>query len=455
MIWADLLLRIRGLVYQARVEEELGDELEFHLAMARRKYRAAGHPEQEAARLALLNFGRIAAAQEDCRDVRGTQTVETALRDVRYALRGFRQSPGFVLTVAGTIALGLGLNTSLFTLFNAYVLRPLAVRDPYSLYTFTWTNHAGEGHAFTWGEYRDLANNNPAFSEAAAAEGIFTRLDGRPLQGLLVSGNYFQMLGVGTAVGRPLLPDDAAAPGRDPFIVISYQLWQSMFAGRTDIVGIKILIRGCPMQVIGVAPQGFQGLTEAPQDFWAPVTMAGRLQDGPDLFGAESPERLSIVGRIRRGQSLRGAKASLATWSRRVTAQLPPDRRAVGIRLRSNASAIPLTRELLMVFSPLAAAFGLVLVLACTNVASMMLARAMARQREIGIRLSLGAARGRLIRQLLTESVLLSIPAALLGFVIAKLTIAGAMRIIIATVPKDLLDLIHTVDLPVDWRVIA
>ncbi|MBV9036527.1 MAG: FtsX-like permease family protein [Acidobacteriaceae bacterium] len=189
------------------------------------------------------------------------------------------------------------------------------------------------------------------------------------------------------------------------------------------------------------------------EDFWVPLTMASRLQEGPDLFGAEHPEQLMVIGRVKRSLGVSGTQAALAVWSRRITAALPIDRRPVNILLRSNATIIPLTPELLLVFSPLAVAFGLVLLLACTNVTNMMLARAFTRQREIGIRLSLGAARARLIRQLLTESVLLSIPAAILGFAIAQLTIRAALRVMFATVPPDLLELLHPMPLPVDGRV--
>ncbi len=443
----------RALLFRARVEEELDEEVDFHLAMAYRKYVAAGHSEEEAARLARRDFGRVGAVKEDCRSVRGIQSFETALQDIRYAIRSFRRSPGFVLTVAGTIALGLGLNTALFAVFNAYVLRPISVRDPYSLYGFTWTNREGAGHAFSWNEYRQFERDNPPFSELAAVQHLYTRLDGRPFQGQLVTGNYFQMLGIGAAMGRTLLPGDAIEPGRDPVIVLSYQTSQTVFAGRPDIVGTKITIRGYPMQVIGVARQGFRDLSEAPRDFWAPLTMAGRLEDGPDLFGPEQPERLRIVGRLKHGLSVSGASAALLAWSRRTTSQLAEEQRAVGILLQSKATAVPLTPELLLVFSPLVAAFGLVLVLACTNVANMMLARALARQREIGIRLSLGAARARLIRQLLTESILLSIPAAVLGLVVAQITTAAAVWALFATVPTDMVELIRIVPLSPDWRV--
>ena len=216
MTWSDFRLKIRALVFRGRVEKDLEDEVDFHLVMARRKHVAAGHSEEEAARLARLEFGGIGYVKEDCRSARGTQPFETALQDVRYALRSFRRNPGFVFTVAGTIALGLGLNTALFTLFNAYVLRPISLRDPYSLYGFTWTNRAGHTHAFSWREYQEFEKNNSAFAEVAAVQYLYSRLDGHPFQGQLVTGNYFQMLGVGAALGRTLLPEDTAAPGRDP-----------------------------------------------------------------------------------------------------------------------------------------------------------------------------------------------------------------------------------------------
>lgn len=451
----DLLLRIRALLFRARVEQELDDEVEFHLEMSRRQHLAAGHTEEEANNLARLDFGRTGAIKEDCRGARGIDVFETALQDTRYALRGFGRNPGLAFTVSGTIALGLGLNLALFTLFNAYVLRPLSIRDPHTLYSFTWSDRGGLEHVFSWDEYQQLLKEHPAFSDIVAVQGLYTRVEGHGFHGELVTGNYFQMLGLGTTLGRPLLPKDSEAPGREPCLVLSYDAWQTRFGGRPDIVGTKIMIRGFPLEVVGVAPREFQGLTESPKDFWVPLSMAHQLQDGPDLFGSGHPESLGIVGRLQAGENLSAAEAALLAWSQRMTAQSPGERKAIGVLLSSQATAIPLTPELLLVFSPLVAAFALVLVLACTNVASMMLARAIARQREIGIRLSLGAVRMRLIRQLLTESILLSIPAAALGLIISRLTIDAALWTIFATIPKDMLDLVHDVARPVDWRVIG
>jgi predicted permease len=442
----DLLLRIRGLFLRRRAEQELDDELRFHLEMSAQKNAAGGASSEEAARLARVRFGGIDRAKEDCRTVRGTQLVESTLRDIQYALRGFRRSPLFVLTVVGTIALGLGLNTALFTIFSTYVLRPLSVHDPSSLYSFAWANRSGSEHRFSWRDFEKLRETNLAFSEVMATEYLFGRMDGRPMSGELVTGNYFKMLGVSAARGRTLLPEDAAAPGKDPVMVLSYITWRNKFGSDPNIVGKKLVVRGYPLQVIGVAKEGFGGLVSAPPDYWAPLTMAGQLEPGADL-------RLWIIGRLQPGWSLSQARAALAIWAKQETADLPDPEKAASVILQSNATTIRLSPQVIIAFSPLMTAFGLVLLLACANVANMLLARAMARQREIGIRLSLGAGRRRLIRQLLTESVLLAISAGLAGFLVSRGSIDLGVRAMFATLPSDMAELIPAVSLPPDVRV--
>ena len=216
MPWRDYLLRARALFLRRRVEDELDEELQFHLAMQARKNLAAGMSDGEASRQAHVQFGGVQQAKEECRDARGVSWIETLAQDIRYAVRGFRRSPGFALTVVGTIALGLGLNTTVFTIFNAYVLRPLAVRDPHSLYQFTWTNRGGEGHLFSWAEFQDVRKQAPAFSEMLGYRPLKIRADGHVLFGHLVTGNYFRMVGVNASLGRTLVPEDAAAPGGAP-----------------------------------------------------------------------------------------------------------------------------------------------------------------------------------------------------------------------------------------------
>jgi predicted permease len=456
MNWNDLRLRMRALTLRKRVEQELDEELGFHLEMETRKNAAVGVDETEALRLARIRFGGLDQVKEECRSFRGTLLLDTIVQDVCYALKSFRRSPVLVVTVVGTIALGLGINTALFTVCNAYVLRPLSIRDPYSLYCFTCIDRAGDSHAFSWREFESLRTSNTAFSEVAAERFLYARIDGHPMMGALVTGNYFQMLGVNALLGRTLFPADSPAPGGQSVVVLAYSAWKNRFAGDPNIIGRKLALHGYPFEVIGVTKQGFDGLGEAPREYWAPITMQAQLDDGPNLFGPERPKGINeIVGRLRLGLNTAQAKAALTVWSQQITADRPDPEKAVGAILTRRATAVSPTLEMVALFSPLLVAFGLVLLLACANVANMMLARALARQREIGTRLSLGASRRRLIRQLLTESILLAIPAGLAGFVIAQVMVQFSLRLMFATLPSDMAEFITTVPMSPDARVFA
>jgi predicted permease len=454
MNWHDLKLRLRALTSRKRVERDLEDELDFHIAMQARKNAEAGMPEAEAAQRARLQFGGATQVKEECRDARGVDFIETTLRDVRYALRGFRRSPTFVLTVVATIALGLGLNTAIFTIFNATYFRPIGVHDPHSLYEFFWIDRSGEAQHYTWQEYREFLSANPTFSDALAYRHTQARVNGRTLLGTLVNGDYFRTLGVGAARGRTLLPADASVPGSEAVVVLSYAAWQNRFAADPQIVGKKVLLRGFPFEVVGVAPAGFAGLGSRPTEFWAPWTMGARFDTGPDLFGPDHPRALSIVGRLKPEFSLRQAQAGLTLWAQRITAGLPVAERAMQTTLWSRATPKPLSLKQLLVFTPILAAFSLVLLIGCANVANIILARGLSRQREIGIRLSLGAARGRLVRQLLTESLLLALPSAVAGVLVSQATIQICVRVLLATLPPGVSDFAARIpDLPWDIRV--
>jgi predicted permease len=453
VLWRDWWLRVRAIAFRNRVERELDEELDFHVAMQTRKNLGAGMSEAEAARQARLEFGREAGVKEECRDARGIGLVETLWQDVRYAIRGFRRTPLFALTVVATIGLGLGFNTTFFTVFNAYALRPLEVRDPYSLYAFEWVGRDGRGFPMSWSDYREFNASGSPYSETFAYRDFQSRLNGEYLFGQLVTGGYFRMLGVGAAMGRTLLPEDTSTPGGEAVMVLSYAAWKDKFGADPAIVGKKLLVHGYPLEVIGVARAGFAGLDVAPQDFWAPLTMSGALADGPDLFGPAKPEQLWVGGRLRPGVSQRQAQAALSVWARNATSDRPDSRKAVGVVINSLATSIPLTPRVLAVFSPIIVAFGLVLLTACANVANMMLARALARQREIGIRLSLGASRGRLIRQLLIESLLLALPGAAAAFAISEASIHFGERLLFSTLPPEFAGFIRLAPVPPDARV--
>ena len=447
--------RLVGRVTRADPDRDLDDETEFHLAMEARKHALNGLDEAEARRRARLSFGGVARVQEECRDQRRWAALETIRRDVVDAVRGFRRDRGFTLTVVLTIGLGLGLNAALFSVFNHYVLRPLAIRDPYRVYALSWQDAGGRAHSFSWQEFEQLRQDRTAFDEVAATRFLVSRIDGHPMQGQFVTGNYFQLLGVKPALGRTLLPDDTRVPLQGFVLVLSYAAWQDSFAGDVRILGRTLHVHGVPFEVIGVAQPGFDDLGDTPIQYWAPLTAAPVVDGAGDFFSSPRPEVVRILGRLRPSLTAAQARVGLATRMRVMTASAPLSERSAGVLLQSKATAVTLSGELVAVGAPLAGAFALVMLLASANVANMLLARGMSRQRELGIRVSLGASRGRLIRQLVTESILLALAAAALGVVLSEALIAGAIRIMFDTMPADLAQIIHTEPIHVDLRVFA
>lgn len=438
----------RRLVYRNEVEADLHGELRAYLDQLSDEKIRQGMTAPAARRAALVEIGGIEQVEEACRDEWSLRWLDSVVADVRYGFRGLARTPAFFFTVVATIGLGLGLNTTLFTLFDAYVLRALSVPDPYSLYEFTWTNQAGNGHIFTWPEVESLRQQKRIFTDVLAAQRLLTLVEGNQLFGQLVSGNYFSMLGLGVAKGRPLLPEDNAIPGAGAVVVLGYEAWRDRFGADPGILGRKLYLRGHPVEVVGVAKPGFTGLGSIPAEFWVPLTLAPVIAGGRQdaLF-------LTVTGRLEHGVSVKQAKAALGVWSKQMTADRPESERASGTMLASRATRIPLARDVVAAMAPVFVAFALVIVIACANVSNMMLARSLARQREIGIRISLGAARSRLIRQLLTESLLLAIPAALAGLGISEMTLWLAQRAVLTTIPSAYAFAFHLPDLSLDIRV--
>jgi predicted permease len=378
--------------------------------------------------------------------------MDTLFQDIRVALRGLRRSPAFVLTVVATIALGLGLNTSVFTVFDAYVLRSLAVRDPASLYEVSFQDRRGFGQKLSWRRYEEMR------TQAVGAEGfarafVSPRFEGRPLFGQVVTGEAFRVLGIEPMLGRPLVPEDAAPRDGESVVVLSYRTWQATFGGDSSVVGRTIVLHGVSVTVAGVMGPQFTGFGPVPPDFWAPVTLFSRLEGTADLFGATQPQVLAVVLRLRPGVDARDVRAALTAWAARTTADLPDSLRWTSAALVPAGSAIPLTAETIAMFTPAAVAFVLVLFIACANIANLMLARGLARQREVGIRLALGATRRQLVRQLLTESVLLAMPAAALGFLLSQWILDAAVRILYASVPGEYIPYLRVIPLSPDLRV--
>ena len=453
-MFTPILVRLKALIFRRAVDAELEEELRSHIERETERNVANGMTPAAARDAARRAFGNVSVAREQARDAMRWPMLEELGQDVAYAVRTCRRAPTFVLTVVATIGLGLGLLTTAFTLFDAYVLRPTAVRDPSSLYDMAWRARNRDWHRFTWAQYRSLKERT-IVGQPFAYTNFQAQFRGQPAIGQLVSGDYFRTLGVPAALGRTLQPEDSDAPGGNPVIVLAYDTWQTMFGADSSVVGRRVTLNGISLRVVGVARKGFGGLESVPFQFWAPITMIALLDPSRDIFAPKPAEALRIIGRIRPGESVEQAKYDLLAWLRTTTADRPPSQGAVEVVLASRATSIPLTPEAIAVLSPIAIAFLLVMLIACANVANVMLARGMARQREIGIRLAMGAGRGRLIRQLLTESVVLSVPSAVAGYLVSRAAINAGLYLMFVTTPVSYRAYLRPMPLTPDTRIVV
>ncbi len=449
-LWSILRSRFRSLVFRDRREADLREELQFHLDQEAARLRAAGVPSEEARRLAQQAFGGLEPIKEECRDARGTGAVDDLVRDVHYATRGLRRTPLVALTIVMTVAVGLGLVVVAFTFLNRFLFAVDAVPAVHEMFAVQRPETDGTPPSFTRAEFDSLARETDVFSAVyAQVPQLDTRVAGGRRVATLVSGNFFQVVRVGAAMGRTLTPADDALSAPRPVAVLSHRGWGRLFAYDPAVLERALIVNGVTFGIVGVMREEFRGLEVVPPDFWAPLSVAGRLRPGsrsgdPDL-GVE------IVGRLRSDRSTEAAAAALSAWvassSRDVTS-----RRVSGVTLVPRRGTVPQPQEALLVTSPLFFAFGLILVIAYANVTNLLLARAVARQREIGIRLSLGAGRGRIIRQLLTESFLLALLSAAVGFVISRVVLSGLVHLLTASWPSEIGDLQLVVP-AADWRV--
>ncbi len=456
MTLRDWKLRLRALMAPRRVERELDDELAFHLERETEKLVVGGMNRDEAARTARTRFGPVALAADRCRDARRTALIDTTARDIRSALRTFRRAPLAAVTIVGTIAIGLGMITVAFTFYNALFLHPDAVRNPAELFT---VRRPPEPGAKVWMPFvrrdYDALNRETSVFTGTAGIAFFNaspRIDGRVTDAAFVTGNFFHLLGTGATRGRTLLEDDDSPGGGQAVIVLSHRGWTRLFAADPDIVGRQVRISGAPFEVVGVMPEGFRGLRGTP-DYWAPLLMIGRLQ--PSLAGKEAQTEIDIVGRLEPGVSPEAATAALTMWVAANPDLEPRGRYAKTVTLIPAATLSDDAKQGLLQFAPIFLAFGLILLMGCANVANLLLARGVSRQREIGVRLSLGASRARIVRQLLTESLLLALAAAVAGLGVARLALETAIRVAAGTMGAALVDNFR-LDVPsTDWRVVV
>ncbi len=466
MGWTDLWLRIRALLSRRRAENELEEELAFHLEMESRR-KGLTRPA------AMAAFGGVEQVREQCRDVRGLALLENLGRDVRYGFRMLRKSPAFTATAVLSLAIGIGANTAVFTLVDAVLLRLLPVKHPeqlavlrwgakkgYSSISLTYASSSGDAHSwrnnvFTWRTFREMRDRHPDFENVfgfSQMPQLNVAVNGQALVtgGLAVTGNYFAGLGIGMAAGRSIVSDNDTASG-GLTAVISYGLWERVFGGDPGAIGKSISIDSHLCTIVGVTPKGFAGVSaggfwRAPTDVTLPIVAREQLDtQGHTAWFGEDLYWVQAMGRLR-NPSRRAAAASQLTGilvanatedTRREMAMNPPH-----VILEDGSQGLSMLRDtyrkpLLVLFAVVA----LTLLMACTNLAALLLARAATRQREITIRLATGAKRSRLIRQLLVEGALLAIGGALAGLALAAWGVRALLALIAAGPAPILIDI--------------
>jgi putative ABC transport system permease protein len=447
----DLKLRLRALITPGRVERDLHDEISFHVERESRKLIDQGMQPDRARAQARARFGSTTAVADECRDERGTAFVDDTIADIRYALRTFRRAPLAAFTIVVTVAIGLGMVAVLFTFLNRFLFRVDRVPAISEMYAVERPRLAnGELSLLTRPNFEALRTETDVFTDVYAALGdIDVRVDGRMMSAALVTGNFFQVVRVDAVMGRALRPADDARSESNPVIVLSDKGWDRRFSRDPNVVGRTVLVSGAPFEIVGVMPAGFRGLAVSAPDCWAPLSQLAQFL--PDQHGREDSVGVEIVGRLKPGVSMENARAQVAAWDSNRSAA-PVDRRAMNIELVPRRGTLPQPMEAVAIFTPLFFAFGLILMIGCANVANLLLARGVARQREIGMRLSLGASRRRIVRQLLTENLLLAMAAAAGGYLFSRVALEGLVFWVMRTAPVDLGDVNLSVP-AADWRV--
>src|SRR5277367_238594 len=451
-------LRLRSLFRRNHVEQELSEELEFHLDKKTEEYINAGQSAEEARRKSFREFGGLEQSKENSRDARRVNVIETLIQDVRFGIRMLLKNAGFTATAVLTLALGIGANTAIFSMVNSFLLRPLPVKNPEQIAALAFRQKKGAlQNNFSFPELEDLQNQSSSvfsdvFGEQLGAVGLTINGKTEPIFIFYVSGNFFSGLDVKPYLGRYILPSEGSVTSINPVIVLGYNYWQTRLAGDPNVVGKTVLYDGHPVTVIGVTPKEFHGLF-----FFADTQ--GYLPFGmeqvdssytPDIPTNREDRTLLVYARLRSGVALNQAQSALDVLSDRLSRQYPASDEGLAICAYPERISRPQPdpdKTILKIAALFLILAGLVLMLAFVNVANFLLVRATARQREMAIRTALGGTRFRLIRQLLTESILLS----LLG---------GAVGILFGLSASNALSSIHlATSLPVllnfdfDWRV--
>jgi predicted permease len=428
-------LRLRSLFRRSQVEEELDEEIRYHIDRQIEELIAKGMTPEEARYAAMRAMGGVEQLKEECRDMRRVRLIEELMQDLRYGLRTLRKSPGFTAVAALSLALGIGANTAIFSLINALMLRPLPVKNAQELALFSIARPSRADHGLNYTTYEMFRDGNQSFTGVIAADhGWRARLlvnepgaGVESVQEQRVSGNFFSVLGVNAVVGRTLIEADDNPSNSEPGAVISYEYWRRRFGLDPQVVGRQVTVNNTALTIVGVAPPGFFGFEVGSRpEIWSPSKGDKRRWWG-----------FRVIGRLRPGVGMAQAQAEMETIFQRLLhdeAARSPNWTPTGRRIHferhislesGSAGHTDLRRQFRQPLFILMMAVALTLLIACVNVANLLLARAATRRKEISVRLALGAGRFRLLRQLLTESVLLSLLGGVAGLLFARVFLRG------------------------------
>ncbi len=431
-------------LHRNTLENQLEKELRFHLEQHTSDLIARGHTPEEARRLARLELGGPQQVKEQCRDARGTRWLEDFSQDVRYAFRTLRQRPGFAAMALLTLALGSGATTVMFTVINGVLLKPFAYRDPARLVRMReqtdWSTQFGNMWGFSYQNYLDCKRESRSLDMAVwtGKQGTLSA-PGLPeyIEGLEMSSDLLSVLGVNVVEGRAFLVEEDR-PAAAPVAIIGHTLWQRRFGGSTSAIGSHLVFDEKPYTIVGIMPADFR-LGDSQLDILTPIG-----QDTSPKLQNRGNHSYGVWARLRPGATLSQAQAELAIVGRRLAqeyAKTNQGRTFIAEPLRPNVGDTRSTLWLLL------GAVGLVLLIACANIASLLLARAVSRERELAMRVALGAGRGRLARQCLTESAVLALAGGAFGVLLAAFGIRPFVRFWPGSLPR-------AQEVHLDWRVL-